>query len=210
MLGVFVTSLAALVVLLATERAAKTNKISTEVSRKIPHVVGSLAIATWPFFVSMHTVLTLGLVFTFAAIGVRVFNLFPNTRFVDRKSWGEPLFGLGVAGAAVIGPSKWVFAAAMLYLGVADSVAALVGKRRGKRQFQFFGHIKSLEGSLAFLVAAICITALLVFMAPAGLDSHWQVVIWLPLLATAVEAIAPWGIDNLALPIIVTAVLASL
>lgn len=210
MLGIAAVSVLALVVLLVTEKAARDKKLSTELSRKIPHTVLAIAIATWPFFVSMHTVLTLGLVFTFVAMSVRFLNLFPHSRAVDRKSWGEVLFGLGITLCALIGPDKWVFAAAMLYLGIADAAAALVGKRRGKRSYQFFGHIKTVEGSLAFVVAAVVITALVVLAVPAGLEGVWTVIIWLPLVAAAVEAIAPRGLDNIFVPVLVAVILTSL
>jgi dolichol kinase len=209
MFGVIVSSLLAGLILLITEKAAKEKKLSLELSRKIPHVAGSLAIATWPFFVSMQTVAVLGLVFTVAALAVIKLKLFPHARLVDRRSWGEVLFGLGVTFAALIGPNKWVFATAMLYLGVADSVAALVGKHKGKRSYQLFGQIKTIEGSLAFLVAAAAITSLAIFVAPTGLEWAWVAVIILPLGGTIIEGCAPLGLDNLLLPVFVSFMLTS-
>jgi dolichol kinase len=210
MLGVIVSSLLAGLILLITEKAAKEKKLSLELSRKIPHVAGSLAIATWPFFVSMQTVAVLGLVFTVAALAVIKLKLFPHARLVDRRSWGEVLFGLGVTFAALIGPSKWVFAAAMLYLGVADSVAALVGKRKGKRVYQLFGQIKTIEGSLAFLATSTIITAWVILIAPTGLDWAWLMVIMLPIGGTIIEGCAPLGLDNLLLPVFVSIMLTNI
>ena len=210
MLEVIITSLLGFGILLLTEWAAKHKKLGAELSRKIPHVVSSITIASWPFFISMRTVFWLGLMLTIATVLGRMFNLFPNSRSVDRRTWGDPLLGLGITVAALLNPTKWIFVAAILTLGLADATAALVGKAIGKHRYKIKGHYKTIEGSLAFMIIAVAITAWVVLVAPAGLNLAWPVILWLPFIATLVEGITPYGLDNLLIPIVVVVVLNSL
>ncbi len=210
MLQVLLTVVIAFIILLVTEKLSTRKLLSVEVSRKMPHIAGGLAIATWPFFVSMQVIVVLGLVFVIATLLVRQLNLFPGARTVGRLSWGESFFALGVSIVALVGPSKWIFVAAVLYLALADAAAALVGNKWGKHKYTLFGHSKSLEGTTAFMLTSIVITAWVVIVAPAGLNNSLPVILLLPIIAASLEAGMPWGLDNLLLPILVTVVLSSL
>jgi phytol kinase len=210
MLEVVLSTLVALGILLITEKLSRQKKLSIELSRKIPHIVGGIAIATWPFFVGMDTIVVLGALFFIGTLLVRKLNLFAHARSVDRRSWGEPLFALGITLAALMHPANWVFVAAVLYMALADAAAALAGKSLGKHGYQVLGQKKTVEGSVTFLIVATIITAYIVFIAPSGLELTWPVVLWLPLIAMLTEAAAPFGIDNIAIPLLVAAVLSSL
>lgn len=201
------SALLAFVVLLSTEDLSRRKILGSEVSRKIAHILIGLVIASWPFLVNMKMVAILGLLFTLATLLVREFNLFTHSRRVDRPSWGEPFFGIGVTVAALLNPSKWVFAAAILHVAIADGVAALVGKKFGKHHYTIFSQIKSLEGTLAFVLASILITAWVLFVAPAGLSSTWQLLVVLPIVSGFVEGVAPYGLDNLLLPVVIVMIL---
>jgi len=210
MLQVLLSVVIAFIILLVTEKLSTRKFLGPEVSRKMAHIAIGIAIATWPFFVSMHAIAALGAIFVIATLLVRQFNLFPGARTVGRLSWGEPFFALSVSIIALADPSKWIFVAAVLYLAIADAAAALVGNKWGKNKYTLFGHSKSLEGTLAFILTAIVITAWVVLIAPAGLSNNVPVILLLPILAAGVEASMPWGLDNLLLPILVTTVLSSL
>ena len=210
MLGVIITSALAFIIILLTERAAKNKSLSTELSRKIPHLTVALTMATWPFFVNMKTVAALALAFSASSLAMRLFKLFPHARFVDRRSWGDVLFGLGIGFSALLNPPRWIFINAVLYLGIADLIAAMVGKTLGQHRYKVFGNTKTIEGSIAFTLSAMSITAMIVFLAPVGLGASWQIIFWLPLSAAVIEAVLPLGLDNLVLPIFVTAVMLAL
>jgi len=95
----------------------------------------------------------------------------------------------------------------MLYVGIADAAAALVGKSIGKHTYEYFGHKKSLEGSLAFVLSAILIMVSVVYILPSGLSPGLPVIILLPIITAAIEGFAPYGLDNLLVPLLVVAVL---
>jgi phytol kinase len=109
---------------------------------------------------------------------------------------------------AVLGPSSPHIAGAASLAMVGDGAAALVGRRRGTRRYHFFGHARTMEGTLTlFLVASAA-------MAPAlrvlgGLDWHQAVAFALiaGTVAASVETISVHGTDNVAVPLSVATTL---
>lgn len=199
-----------LLLLVALEFARRRLKISNEESRKAYHVVHAIIISIAPFLVSYRIIIVLELVLLASMLVVRTFNLFPWLYRVGRLSWGE---FFGVAAVILIAwfePSKWVFLAAMLHFGVADALAAIVGKRYGKNyQFKVFGQKKSWPGSVSFYVASCVLTAVVILAAQSS-NGAVMLLVALPVLTTLAEAVSPYGLDNLAVPVLVTAVLNSL
>jgi phytol kinase len=212
MLQFAVSILFAFFVLIFAEGLLKYSKKnpSPEVSRKLVHMSHGIAAAIWPFFVAYRVIIAIEVLFLILAALARKFHIFKGISQVDRISGGEIFFPLGIIGAALFYPSKWIFAAAMLELALADSAAALIGKKYGKHKFTIFGNQKSLEGSLAFAVVSVIIVGWVVIFAPAGFDSLWPLIIFLPILTALTEAITPFGMDNLLIPLVVVAVLSSL
>lgn len=197
-------------VLFANEHLSRKHKLGSELSRKIPHMLLGVTIAGAPFFFSMRHIILLSTLYLATTFVIFKRNLLPHSRAVDRQTWGEVFYGLGIIGAALVTDSKWIFAAAILHLAIADAAAALVGKAFGARAFTIFGHTKSLEGSLAFGVVSLVITGLVVYVAPANIVTSWAVLVWIPLSATATEALTPWGLDNAFLPVVVAVMLSTL
>lgn len=87
---------------------------------------------------------------------------------------------------------------AMAILGWGDGVAPLIGVRYGHHRYHIFAD-KSLEGSLAFFVAAVGAGILSVHLIVPGY--HIGKVIIIALAATVVEAASPRDIDNLTVPL---------
>ena len=87
-------------------------------------------------------------------------------------------------------------------LAVGDNVAAIVGKRRGKRRFSFSKSRKTLEGTAAMFAATLAFNVLI-----AGLMIHipgiqkelfrFLIILLAASLSTAAEALSPKGIDNI-------------
>lgn len=88
----------------------------------------------------------------------------------------------------------------LLVMGYGDGFAAMIGQFFGKHTFSIFKGKKSIEGSMAMLVVSmIVVYAYLSYTTPAV---SWSMVIVIPVLATLIEAIAPYGLDNLLVPLI--------
>jgi phytol kinase len=96
--------------------------------------------------------------------------------------------------------------ASLMPLTWGDALAAVIGERYGRHTYRVLGSTRSLEGSLtAYGVSAIATGLVLAgFGVPAAVDAA----LLTALAATLVEAVSPWGLDNLAIPAVSALVLA--
>jgi phytol kinase len=97
--------------------------------------------------------------------------------------------------------------AAMMPLTWGDAMGALVGGRLGANQYTIWGHRKSVEGSVAMLFWSWVTTSLALFAMPylaGNTPINWLVALLqggaVAVIATIVEAVTPWGMDNLSIP----------
>ncbi len=84
-----------------------------------------------------------------------------------------------------------------------DALAAVIGQRIGKRRYTILGSHRSLEGSVVMLAAgwiATLLPLLLLAPNPIGLAQAIGIAAVTALVAAIVEAVSPWGIDNLTVP----------
>lgn len=87
----------------------------------------------------------------------------------------------------------------ILIMGYGDGMAAVVGKRFGKRKFNICGSEKSLEGSFTMFVFSFLTSfVLLSFFTSPGIFFYS---LFIASVATILEAITPHGFDNLTVPI---------
>jgi phytol kinase len=94
-----------------------------------------------------------------------------------------------------------------------DALAAVLGRRFGQRHYTIAGSTRSLEGTLAmFLIGWVATLVPLLLLAPVPLDLVTAVVTAAAgaLGAAVIEAISPWGIDNLTVPAVSALILASM
>ncbi len=198
------------VVLALSEVTRRRLHVPNEDARKTYHIVHALIVGIAPFLISYTSLIVLELLLLAAMILVRRYKLFTWLYQVGRLSWGEYFGVAGVVLIALLQPNKWVFLAAMLHLGIADAAAALIGKRYGQNsQFRVFGQIKSLQGSLAFLVASLVIMALVIVTSQSN-EGNVLLLGFLPLLMTLAEMASPFGTDNFVIPVGVVLLLNSL
>jgi dolichol kinase len=123
----------------------------------------------------------------------------------EKRNIGLILFPLSTALALVLfweGPARVIGAASMLVLALGDASGALVGRRFGRRHYVVLGHQRSLEGSAAMFAASFLavVAAFVVFSAPVNSSVLLGAVI-AATVATGVEAVCPWGLDNLLIPV---------
>ncbi|HEX8763468.1 MAG TPA: hypothetical protein VF733_06985 [Candidatus Saccharimonadales bacterium] len=195
-------------ILLGAEYLSRSKDIHAELTRKFVHVAVGTFVAFWPFFLSWRQIQLLSLAF-FVVICLSIkFNVFRSIHAVKRSITGELLFAIVIGLLATISSNEWVFMAAMLHLSLADGLAAVVGIGWGdNNSYRVFGRMKSLAGSVAFLITSFCILAIYGLFANAS--TSFATLLWLPFLATAVENLAVQGTDNLVMPLAIALVLST-
>jgi phytol kinase len=104
--------------------------------------------------------------------------------------------------------------ASMMPLTWGDAMAAIVGRRYGHYIYRIGKHSRSLEGSLAMLLWSWVMTSVALAVMPYLLGRpliNWLVaLVWGGVTALAcalIEALSPWGIDNLTVPAVAGLVL---
>lgn len=115
--------------------------------------------------------------------------------------WGQPV----------------LMVASMMPMTWGDAMAAIIGQRYGHYRFTVGGRTRSLEGSLAMLLWSWVATSLALIVMPylTGMPTiNWLLALMygaaVALVCTLVEALTPWGLDNLTVPAAAALVLQAL
>jgi phytol kinase len=97
--------------------------------------------------------------------------------------------------------------AAMMPLTWGDAMAAVFGERYGHYRYSVGGQTRSLEGSIAMLFFSWVTTSTALFVMPYLVGKpliNWMMALIyggvVALACTVVEALSPWGTDNLTIP----------
>jgi len=196
------------VVLVLAEYLSRFKGVHSELTRKLVHIMVGVFVAFWPFFLSWKQIQLLSVAFLIV-VGISVkLNIFRSIHAVQRNAVGEVLFALVIGILALMVTNKWVFAAAMLHLSVADGLAAVIGLGWGEHNtYKVLGHAKSVAGSLAFFFCSLLIMIGYTAFSPALPGT--VPLVWLPVAVTVAENIAIRGTDNLIIPLLVGLVLTS-
>ena len=95
-----------------------------------------------------------------------------------------------------------ILVAALMPLTWGDAMAAVLGKAYGHIQYRFLRHTRTVEGSVSMLVFSLLSTWLALWLLPPKMAAwpSFAVALATATAATVVEAVSPWGLDNLAVP----------
>lgn len=173
-----------------------------ELARKFIHITVGSFVAFWPFFLSWDEIKILSLAFLAVVLISQKLKIFRAIHSVQRPTWGEVFFALVVGALAFVAGNKWIYAAALLQMSLADGLAAVVGTVYGnKNQYSLFGNAKSVAGTLTFFLASLLI--LLGYNAFSGSSVAPLEVVSLSLGAALLENILAKGLDNFVVPLLI-------
>lgn len=196
-----------LAVLLFAEWLSRAKHFHSELTRKFVHIVVGTMVAFWPFVLSWGKIQLLSAAFLIVILLSTKFNIFRSIHAVKREAYGEIAFALAIGFLAFICTSKWIFAASMLALSLADGMAAVIGTIYGRKNgYKVFGRQKSIIGTTTFFVIAFLIVS--VYGIFSGGHSSLAMLFFLPLLATAAENLSG-GFDNIVIPVLFAIFLSS-
>lgn len=198
----FVIGFVGLLGMLIGEYLRRKKLIRNEEARKIVHFLHALAIVAWAYFLPNYCpIIAAECMALLLVITEKKLNILPGMRAVGRLSYGEVLFLVGVIILALLQPSYSHFVIVMLHLGIADAVAAVVGKRVKSPVYKIRGHTKSIAGSLACFVASLGIFTSYLVYTNQLLWGNFVSVALAAIFVTMVENISPLGSDNLTIPL---------
>jgi dolichol kinase len=189
--------------------------IKGEIARKLIHIAAGSFIAFLPFWMDYGYIVVLALGFIVVNIVNHYEHVFHSIFSVKRRSVGDILFSVAILLCAIVGPDKWIFAAAILHVSLADGLAAVVGTYLGHYHGQFYRilrHQKSVIGSAAFMLISFFLIATAVVMGQGFVADAATIVMLLvlPIFTTVAEGVGIYGIDNLLLPMMVLFALQSI
>jgi phytol kinase len=126
----------------------------------------------------------------------------------DRGSLGTIYFPIAFGALVYYFWSQPVLmVASMMPLTWGDAMAAIIGERYGHYRYTVGKHTRSLEGSVAMLFWSWITTSLMLFAMPYLVGKpliNWMLALIyggvVALVCTLVEALSPWGLDNLTVP----------
>jgi phytol kinase len=184
----------------------RTRDIHGEFSRKFVHVTVGTYVAFWPFYLSWGQIEFLSLAFFVVVAASKYLKLFQAIHSVQRPTWGELCFAISVGLIAFITHNKWIYAASLLQMALADGLAAIIGLRFGGRvSYRVFGHTKSIIGTLTFFVVSFLVLIGFAHYSKIHLDLVW--IVLASLFASMLENLASLGLDNLLVPLVVAVLL---
>lgn len=204
-LPILVACCVVLVILLVAEFIRLRQKKATEGQRKFVHVLVGCLAAGSPYLLEWWQIQALGAMMLVVVLFAKRFGIFRSIFGVKRHTWGELLFALVFIMVPALTHDPAVFALAVLHMSLADGFAALLGIRYGKRtQYRVFGNVKSVVGTLTFLVISLgLITAYSYLAAPLAVHQ----IVLLALLATSLENVGVRGFDNFLVPLAIALIL---
>ena len=201
-MAIILTVLSIFVLLLVSEFMWRKRKIHDEISRKFVHLTVGTFVAFWPFFLSWNTVKLLSLAFLIVVLISKYLNIFQAIHSVQRPTWGELFFAIIVGALAFVTHDKWIYAASLMQMSLADGMAAIIGTYFGKKQrYYILGQAKSVAGTIAFFVVSLAI--LIIYSAQSGHHVAIATMVSLSLGSAVLENVAVQGFDNLLVPLLV-------
>ena len=189
----------------------KSEKLNSELIRKILHIGSGIGGLALPFiFEEKSSVIILGAVFLMLLISIRIvkhkitgFKKVLETK--NRKTFGDIYFIISIIGLWIVSSEdKVMYALPLIILMFSDAFAALIGEFYSKYKFNTGFGTKSIEGSVTFFLTTyfICINFFL-FFSDIGSINIVLVSLLLSILTMILEVISWNGLDNLFVPFFV-------
>lgn len=176
-----------------------------EVVRKVVHIgTGNVILLAWWFHMPTWLGIGASLIFSGVTLASYWLPLLPMINGIGRRSWGTFFYAmsigvlilafwpLGLPQYAVIG---------ILVMTWGDGMAALIGQRWGKHPLLFWGNTKSWEGSATMAVVSFMVVFLVLWGCQGPIGATWGIACAIALLATTLELVSQFGIDNLTVPL---------
>ena len=205
--AIFIIALWIIIVLLIAFLCKRYFPKKEELSRKIIHIgTGPVILLAWLFDVPKNIAFFTAFSITIA-LGVNYqYRLLPAIEDIERKSFGTIAYGISITLLLLL---FWPHYASSVCIGVlsmafGDGLAGLIGRSVKSPKWSILDQTKSIVGTLT-MGAVVAITTSIVSSA-SNLGIQPLEILVISVIATFLEQISPFGIDNLTVPIGVTCI----
>tara|TARA_B100000214_G_C23815018_1_gene556856 strand:+ start:64 stop:705 length:642 start_codon:yes stop_codon:yes gene_type:complete len=205
--AIFVIALWISTILLIAFLCKKYFPTKDELSRKIIHIgTGPVILLAWLFDIPKSIAFLSALLITLA-LGVNYqYRLLPAIEDIDRKSFGTIAYGISITLLLLL---FWPRYASSISIGVlsmafGDGLAGLIGRSINSPKWSILGQTKSIIGT--FTMGSVVAITTLAISSTNNLNIQPLDIIFISLVATILEQISPWGIDNITVPVGVTCI----
>lgn len=204
-LAVVISFLYVFLALGVAEALRKWRGYSVDFTRKFIHIaVGMWAYGTVLLFRQRCAAIIPPLAFVIInAISYRV-GMFKAMETGEKGRFGTIYFPIAFAALIwLLWNRPHLVVASLMPMTWGDALAAVVGRRVGKHHYTICGSRRSLEGSLVMFFAgwlATSVPLLILANPPLGPGLAVGASALTALGAAVVEAVSPWGVDNLTVP----------
>tara|TARA_B100000579_G_scaffold381423_1_gene349976 strand:- start:74 stop:715 length:642 start_codon:yes stop_codon:yes gene_type:complete len=206
-MAILVIALWITIVLIIASLCKKYFPKKEELSRKIIHIGTGPVILLASLFDIPKNIAFLSALFITLGLGINYqYRLLPAIEDVERKSFGTIAYGISITLLLALFWPRYESSISIGVLSMAfgDGLAGLIGRSINSPKWSVLGQSKSIAGTLT-MGSVVAITT-----ATISTINHLEIqsieIIIISLIATFLEQISPWGIDNITVPIGVTCI----
>ena len=206
-IAIFIIALWIVIILLIAVLCKRYFPKKEELSRKIIHIgTGPVILLAWLFDIPKNIAFSTALLITIS-LGVNYqYRLLPAIEDVERKSFGTIAYGISITLLLLLFWPRYSSSISIGVLSMAfgDGLAGLLGRSINSPKWSILGQTKSIVGTLT-MGSVVAITTSII-SSTNNLGIQPLEILVFSLIATFLEQISPWGIDNLTVPIGVTCI----
>ena len=206
-IAIFVIALWIIIILLIAFLCKRYFPKKEELSRKIIHIgTGPVILLAWLFDIPKNIAFLSALLITIA-LGINYqYRLLPTIEDIERKSFGTIAYGISITLLLLIFWPRYASSISIGILSMAfgDGLAGLIGRSINSPKWLILGQTKSIIGT--FTMGTVVAITTLIISSTNHLGIQPIEIIVISLIATCLEQISPWGIDNLTVPLGVTCI----
>ena len=206
-IAIFVIGLWIITILVIAGLSKKYFPQKEELSRKIIHIgTGPVILIAWLFDIPKN-IAFFSAFFITLALGINYkFRLLPAIEDIERKSLGTIGYGMSITLLLLLFWPRYTSSISIGVLSMAfgDGLAGLIGRSINSPKWSVLGQTKSIAGT--FTMSSVVAITTTTISSINNLNIQPIEIIVISLIATVLEQISPWGIDNITVPIGVTCI----
>ena len=206
-IAIFVITLWIIIILLLAFLCKKYFPKKEELSRKIIHIGTGPVILLASLFDIPKNLAFFSALFITLGLGINYqYRLLPAIEDIERKSFGTIAYGISITLLLLLFWPRYESSISIGVLSMAfgDGLAGLIGRSINSPKWSVLGQSKSIAGT--FTMGSVVAITTASISTINNLEIQSVEIIVISLIATFLEQISPWGIDNITVPIGVTCI----